>query len=330
MGLTRSVVAGLVVLCVGLVVSGQPQTVAHGQPVEKKHCHKVKRHGKKVRVCTNVKPTATNTPIPTATSTPTPLPTDTPTPTATATKSTFALDPAAFALSASDFSADTTVTLSQVESNAAADADKALLHFGPLSRDQQGRLTGYVMETGQANRDAAGTAHVTLIDYLVSIFSTPQQAQAAVSQQAQGWAAVDSNSSCRGNPGDPGSNCVGATGSAQIVAVETYEARGRVLIEVWGVIAVDDVNADDYLTTLSARVVHVLGALQQRADMLQGLPTSLTQVIEPLLTRDTMRAERWPSERVAWLRTYLRQDLHQFGARLHVHAVRAGSAHISE
>jgi hypothetical protein len=85
MRLRRSVVALLAILCLGLVVVGQPSLVAHGQPAAKKHCHTVKRHGKKVRVCTSVKPKPTDTPIPTATNTPVPTSTDTPTPTNTPT-----------------------------------------------------------------------------------------------------------------------------------------------------------------------------------------------------------------------------------------------------
>jgi hypothetical protein len=92
MGLGRIVVAGLATLCLVVVVSGQPRLVAHGQPAAKKACHNVKLHGKKVKVCTSVKPKPTATPLPTATSTATPVPTATSTPLPTDTPTATATD----------------------------------------------------------------------------------------------------------------------------------------------------------------------------------------------------------------------------------------------
>lgn len=87
MRLQRILVAAVTMLCLGVVIAAQRSPIAHGQPVAKKHCHKVKKHGKKVKVCTSVKPRPTDTPVPTSTPVPTatntPLPTDTPTATVT-------------------------------------------------------------------------------------------------------------------------------------------------------------------------------------------------------------------------------------------------------
>lgn len=71
MRIGRVLAVALALLCVGVVVSAQPRSVVHGAVVEKKSCHKVKRHGRKVRVCRQVKPTPTPSPTPTNTPMPT-------------------------------------------------------------------------------------------------------------------------------------------------------------------------------------------------------------------------------------------------------------------
>jgi hypothetical protein len=141
-----------------------------------------KVHGKKkrVKVChsvTTAKPTSTptDTPTPTATatstliptSTTTPTPTNTPTPTATPTQAS--IDPAEFGLALSDFPLGTSIQVSQIESNTAADADKLLLHFNTLSRDQEGRQTGYVMETSTKLTAPDGTSHTVLLADLTEV-----------------------------------------------------------------------------------------------------------------------------------------------------------------
>jgi len=224
---------------------------AHSATFAKKKCKTVtkKVHGKKkrVKVCKSAKPPAAKpTKTPTNTPTPTSTPTLTPTPTATPTRAPTALDPSSFALSTADFPPNSTILVSQVESNADADNDKLLLHFDTASRDQEGRISGYVMETGQPNG-----GHAVLTYYLVSIFHSGDQARAAFAQQKLGFdtllAANPSQFASVTPPAGLGDQ------AAQYITVlsvngtlfdlsELMLTRGRVFIEVWQGFASDDLD----------------------------------------------------------------------------------------
>ena len=224
---------------------------AHSATFAKKKCKMVtkKVHGKKkkVKVCQSARPPAAKpTRTPTNTPTPTSTTTLTPTPTATPTQAPTTLDPSSFALSAADFPPSSTIQLSQVESNGDADNDKLLLHFDTASRDQEGRVTGYVMETGQANG-----GHPVLTYYLVSIFHSGDQARAAFAQQKLGFdTLLAANPSQFGTVTPPAG--LGEQ-AAQYIAVlsvngtlfdlsELMLTRGRVFIEVWQGFASSDLD----------------------------------------------------------------------------------------
>lgn len=66
MRIGRVLAVALALLCVGVVVSAQPRSVVHGAVIEKKSCHKVKRHGRLVKVCKGAGGGATSTTMYTA------------------------------------------------------------------------------------------------------------------------------------------------------------------------------------------------------------------------------------------------------------------------
>jgi hypothetical protein len=259
-----------------LLAAGLPLHIApvHGAQAQKKICHTVtkKVHGKKkkVRVCRTVKapikPTAMMTSSPTATATATA--TWTPVPTSTA-QPVPVVDPASFAIAASEFGTGGIVRASQIESNSQADSESLILHFGSLSWEQQGRQSGYFMEVAIAHPDASG-AHVTLVYYHASIFETAQQAAAAWQAQRNGWLLLDSSGgSCAGSGllGDPGFSCVDSRLSASGDMLESYFKRGHVLIQAWNFASYDDVvnNLSTVLTPSLLVTRHIAEILDARA-----------------------------------------------------------------
>lgn len=263
----------VLVVAIAMPLSMEIPAGTHAAVATKKHCKTVKKHGKKTKVCTTVKkaskkPTSTPVkqpaPAPTGTPQPTavPVPTAAPVPTSVTPGKTIAATD--FALSPSDFPKGSEVEANQVESNQDADANDILLHFGSDSRAAQGRVTGYFMETLQQNLDAGGTAHPTLIYYLVSIFGTSDQAAAAWKVQRQGWSDTDTTGGSCGTDqplGDLGYSCTDSRESSRGTLRELFFKRGRVLVEVW-VYGPQDAAAN-YTTAYflpAARAAHDIGA----------------------------------------------------------------------
>jgi hypothetical protein len=256
----------LALLLAGISAVGSTTGVVHGASVHKTTCKTVTK--KKVRVCTKTKatakPTATKTPRRTAT----PTATATPVPTSTA-QPVPVVDPASFAIAASEFGTGGIVRASQIESNSQADSESLILHFGSLSWEQQGRQSGYFMEVAIAHPDASG-AHVTLVYYHASIFETAQQAAAAWQAQRNGWLLLDSSGgSCAGSGllGDPGFSCVDSRLSASGDMLESYFKRGHVLIQAWNFASYDDVvnNLSTVLTPSLLVTRHIAEILDARA-----------------------------------------------------------------
>ncbi|MGI8826582.1 MAG: hypothetical protein ACR2JC_13210 [Chloroflexota bacterium] len=209
-------------------------------------------------------PTRTPAPVNTATHVPvaTPVPTATTIPTATPVPATPAatpiatsspvgppaapqtINPSKFALSLSDFPAGSVIRDDRVESNQQARNDALLPHFGGLTWDQEGRLSGYLMSTLQGNPDASGLPHPTLIYYLVSIFGGDGQAANAWNNQRQGWLQRDGSGGVCGNAslGDSRYVCVDAALTDSGYLAELYFRRGRVLVEVWVYATTTDFN----------------------------------------------------------------------------------------
>jgi hypothetical protein len=238
------------VLAVGLA-DGTP-SVAHGAAGAKKVCKTRTKtvHGakKRVKVCHTV--------------TATPTPTTTPTPAATATQAEPGqIDPTVFRLPASAFPPGSKIRVDQVESNAAAAANGLFLHFGP-PWGEEGRLTGYGMVAAQPNPAKHGKKPLARIVYLVSIFSTGEQAFAALDHQVDdGWFQTDPDGGCYGR-------CMAMTdpsgASFSSVITETFFVRGLVLIEVW------TLSPYAYVATLAAGAKAVADDLEQIALRVQG------------------------------------------------------------
>lgn len=286
----------LALLSCGIAANmGRVTPVAHGAVTAKKTCKTVtkKVHGKKkkVKVCSPVKA------APTATATPTAAPTNTPapTPTNTSVSTTPAIDPARFALTAADVPSNVSITKSQIEPNAAADADPAILHFGSTPWEQQGRLTGYFWGASASILDTSGVAHTTIISYHVSIFGTSQQAAAAWQSQRTGWVSQDSTGGACGGSGavgEAGFTCADGSVSSSGALVENYFKRGRLLIQVWGY-----ATSDDFNNFFSSVVVPSVGIARQvavtldaRAGATPGNSLALTRRLTPAADRTF---ERW-------------------------------------
>jgi hypothetical protein len=293
---------GLVLLLAGISTAAIQAPIAHGAAAQKRVCKTVtkKIHGKKkkVRVCHNVKttspPTSTNTPVPTRT----PLPTDTPRPTITPVPINTpqpeirTVDPSIFALSASDFSSQAQIVTSQVETNSQADAEKQIVHFGNLSWEQQGRVSGYFVTSTQMNMDSTGTRHVTLITYDVSIFGTADQAANVWTTQRDGWRLADPNQgSCTGNLGDPGYICAdsySATGGNSIL-LAAYFKRGRVLVQENLTASLDDERNNFYtviipMTTIVRHVLEKLDSIATNAPFNSVPQASIIPTAAPTAT----------------------------------------------
>jgi hypothetical protein len=90
--------------------------------------------------------------------------------------------PRLFALAAGSFPDGSRITRSNVETNSRLVADEAT-HFG-IPPAIIGRISGYYMVAEEANDSAASTAYTS---YLVSIFGSPRQAQAAFNYRWELW-----------------------------------------------------------------------------------------------------------------------------------------------
>jgi hypothetical protein len=265
----------LALLVLGFTGSvGRPTSIAHGAGAAKKTCKLVtkKVHGKsnRVRVCHTVrapaKPTATETASLTPTSTPTNTPTATP-------QTPVVIDPALFAISASEFGAGALVQSSQIESNTQASNEPLIVHFDSLSWEQEGRLTGYLMDVALPHPDASGS-HTTLVAYHVSIFDTAQQAAAAWQAQRIGWSAVDvTGGSCTGSGllGDAGFSCVDSRLTTSGDLSESYFKRGRVLMQIWNFASYTDAlnNLGSVVTPSLTVARHIAEILDERGSGLQ-------------------------------------------------------------
>lgn len=192
------------------------------------------------------------------------------------------INPSVFAEPVSLFPPGATVQASGVETNAAADAQPIALHFGP-SWESEGRVSGYYMEAAAPNPDPNGHGSVTA--YMVSIFSTLQQAQAAWQNQRQAWALEDAAGGACGpvNYGDAGYNCADSTTTSAGFVSELYFIRGAVLIEIYQYFNIDDFN-NCFLTCVMpiAAVVHPLAlSLDQIATVAQESQATPTPTAVP-------------------------------------------------
>jgi hypothetical protein len=93
-----------------------------------------------------------------------------------------AIPPAAFSLPASAFPPGTRIVRSSVASNVEAETT-AISHLSSRSFAQEGRLTGFYVNTMQSNK-----THPIFTQYLVSIFHSSQQAAAAFAAQRSAYA----------------------------------------------------------------------------------------------------------------------------------------------
>jgi hypothetical protein len=246
------VVLTMALFLAGISAAGRAPAIVHGAAVHKQVCKTVmkKVHGKKkkVKVCATVKAapkvTATSTPLPTATSAPTA--------TATAVIAVQpAIDPNLFRLTTTDVPPTVTVMQSSVESDAQAASEPKLVHFGTLTWDQEGRLTGYYWFATVQPPAGFDSSHTTSVAYHVSIFSTGTQATAAWQQQRTGWIANDATGGSCGSPDlGAGTSCADTAVTANGALSELYFTRGRILLQVW---AYESYN--DFINNTNAIVV---------------------------------------------------------------------------
>jgi hypothetical protein len=228
---------------IGLLTSFTvPRAVYAGTPT-KKVCHTVtkKVHGKKtkVKVCKNVpKPTATVKPSATAT------------PAATPTATAPPFNAQIFQLPVADYPTGSTSLLSDVESNAEASANSGLLHFGPLTWDQEGRITGYFQGLHVPFADSSGVLHTVLLVDSASVFASHDQAVAAWTQERATWltapplADVCNNTTVTTAPtwGESSYGCVDVVATTEGVLEELSFVRGRFYIQVDLGFALQDFN----------------------------------------------------------------------------------------
>lgn len=165
------------------------------------------------------------------------------------------VDPTIFKLDVTAFPPNSSITVSQVETNDLADAPHGLIvHFDPMTYAEEGRLTGYYEEDVQNNPDAAGQNHPVFTLYLVSIYGTGAQATAAFNAQKAGYDLVVAHPTSSiqtaaipltpGQYGDGGQEAeyINALASASGIIDESdlFFVRGPVLVqEVQFFLAVD-------------------------------------------------------------------------------------------
>jgi hypothetical protein len=144
------------------------------------------------------------------------------------------LKPAFFALPGAAFPPHCTVLQSHVEPNRSIGRDN-ILHFGK-SFTHEGRLTGYFMDAIQGRRSSPHSD----TSYLVSLFTTTEQASSAFSEQQYYWDALTSHGGSAqetlpvGAYGDPGFQALYSvrlpTGAN---FAELLFVRGPIFIEVF-------------------------------------------------------------------------------------------------
>lgn len=156
------------------------------------------------------------------------------------------VDPTVFKLDVTAFPPNSSITVSQVETNDLADAPHGLIvHFDPKSYAEEGRLTGYYEEDVQNNPDAAGQNHPVFTLYLVSIYGTRAEATAAFNAQKAGYDLVVAHPTSSiqtsaipltpGKYGDGGQEAeyvnVSSSASGILDQSELFFARGPVLVQ---------------------------------------------------------------------------------------------------
>jgi hypothetical protein len=182
---------------------------------------------------------------PTPTSTSTPWPTSTPIPTNTPVPVPRAIDPAIFALPASDFAYNARLETSKSAPNDVLVSDPSISFlFGrgsPQVSVPVGRQSGWYGNAFQVNTHPDGTTFGIGTHYLVSIFDTNEHAAAAFYAERTIWARVDDllgrspSPPFNGPPGEPGYGAYDNNFSSLApygTFFEQYFKRGRVLIQI--------------------------------------------------------------------------------------------------
>jgi hypothetical protein len=140
--------------------------------------------------------------------------------------------PAVFALPAAYFPPRSRIARSGIETNRQLLRDQAL-SFG-LPGGLLGRQTGYFADAVDAGSPSRPTASTF---YLVSIFGSPRQAQAAFDDRWDTWFAIDYNTTPPSAPiavGDRGAEALFHTlDPRQPAQTELFFRRGAVLVEVF-------------------------------------------------------------------------------------------------
>ena len=168
-----------------------------------------------------------------------------------------AIDPSKFALTAWDFPAPAHIIKGQVETNDVAAHEDVVMHFGAKSFADEGRVSGYFMESSAANLDTSGSEHPVLTYYLVSTFPSADQAAAAFAQQRDGWEeeATSPTADVQAKVVDLAGQKFGdqqprglyvapiSTSDGQVDVSELLFQRGAYLVEVWNALLDKDVAA---------------------------------------------------------------------------------------
>jgi len=156
------------------------------------------------------------------------------------------VDPTVFKLDVTAFPPNSSITVSQVETNDLASGKDILVsHLDPKSFADEGRLTGYYEQATQLNPDSSGQNHPVFTVYLVSIYGTSAEATAAFNAQKAGYDLVVAHPTSSiqtsaipltpGKYGDGGQEAeyvnVSSSASGILDESELFFARGPVLVQ---------------------------------------------------------------------------------------------------